>query len=98
MTKRHHIQRGTTTLPSTRYTRNADAMTKLPDDSPILIAFNQYKATQSYENTKKWALYPEHVEGSLWAAFMEGWELCELCTKVLKEHEQGEEPSDGTNR
>jgi len=37
-----------------------------------MIAWEVYKQSDSYENTKKWAAHPEHIEGSLWAAFSEG--------------------------
>jgi hypothetical protein len=48
-------------------------MTPVAKDDPLMIAWEQYKATPEYINTRKWALYIEHVDGSLWAAFMEGW-------------------------
>lgn len=46
----------------------------LPEHDPMLIAFKAYEKTACYANTKRWAIHPEHVEGSLWAAFCEGWE------------------------
>lgn len=63
-----------------------NASAKLPDDSPLMIAWNAYRATDDYANTLKWArhlsmhlqeaqatiIHP-HTEGSLWAAFMAGW-------------------------
>lgn len=39
----------------------------------IGLAWEKYKSTDSYANIKRWALEPEHVECSLWAAFVEGW-------------------------
>lgn len=48
-------------------------MTKVPDDHPLMIAWNEYKAGPDFENTKQWATAPKHTEGSLWAAFMAGW-------------------------
>ena len=50
-------------------------------DDPRMIAWTAYKATDDYANTLKWALWPhnderkqQYVEGSLWAAFIEGFE------------------------
>lgn len=48
-------------------------MTKVPDDHPLMVAWNEYKALPEYENAKQWATAPAHTEGSLWAAFMAGW-------------------------
>lgn len=48
------------------------AMTPCPEDHPLMIAWSAYKATEDFANTRKWALYEAHVEGSLWAAFMAG--------------------------
>ena len=47
-------------------------MKALPENDPIMISWNKYKATDQFANTKKWAVYPEHVEGSLWAAYLQG--------------------------
>lgn len=47
-------------------------MTPVPESHPLMVAWNAYKATDEYANTKKWALHEQHVEGSLWAAFMAG--------------------------
>ena len=49
------------------------AMTPVPMDDPLMIAWKAYQATTEYANTKKWALHEPHVDGSLWAAFVEGW-------------------------
>lgn len=38
-----------------------------------MVAWEAYKATEEYANTKQWAAYPEHVDGSLWAAFDRGY-------------------------
>jgi len=48
--------------------------TALPKDDPRMIAWEQYKKSERYQNSKKWAAYPEHVEGSLWDAFLFGYE------------------------
>lgn len=50
------------------------ASTPLAADDPMLVAFKAYYKSAPYANTKRWAVHPEHVDGSLWAAFCEGWE------------------------
>lgn len=47
-------------------------MQQVAKDAPLMIAWEAYKATEDYANTKRWATKPEHTEGSLWAAFMAG--------------------------
>ncbi|HEU4344033.1 MAG TPA: DUF2829 domain-containing protein [Candidatus Binatia bacterium] len=51
--------------------------TPIPKDHPLMVAWEAYKATPDYANTRKWASHDEHVDGSLWAAFSQGWFLCE---------------------
>ena len=48
--------------------------TPLALDDPRMLAWAAYKATPEYQNTRKWALYEEHVDGSLWAALLQGYE------------------------
>lgn len=43
----------------------------VPKDAPVMVAWERYKQTEEYANTRKWA-QTEHVDGSLWAAFEEG--------------------------
>lgn len=57
-------------------------MKQVDKDSPLMIAWEKYKATADYANTKKWALFPEHVDGSLWASFLQGYEAA-LPTKSV---------------
>ena len=60
--------------------------TNVPKDSPLMRAWEAYKASPEYANAKKWACtarvddhadgsmtltYP-HTDGSLWAAFAAG--------------------------
>ena len=40
---------------------------------PVIDAFDAYKLTTAYANTRYWSVLPEHVDGSLWAAFHQGW-------------------------
>lgn len=46
--------------------------TEAPLDHPMRIAWEKYKQTPEYANTKHWALYKGHEESSLWASFVEG--------------------------
>ena len=46
--------------------------TPLPADDPALIAFQAYIKTKDYLNSKMWAVKDEFTEGSMWAAFHEG--------------------------
>jgi len=53
-------------------------MAPVATDHPMLVAWTAYKATTDFANTKHWAAHAEHVDGSLWAAFVAGWDAaCE---------------------
>ena len=54
-----------------------ETMKAIPSNHPMMLAWHEYQKNAYYENTKKWASYPDHVDGSLWAVFMAGWEACE---------------------
>lgn len=50
----------------------------LSEDHPIRVAFAAWKklvaeGVNDFENTKKWAMSRDHVEGSLWNAFEKGY-------------------------
>jgi hypothetical protein len=61
-------------------------MTKLPDDHPLMIAWEKYRATEEAKNSYRWARTLEvslptpgqiivehpHLAGALWAAFEAG--------------------------
>ena len=56
------------------------AMTPLPHDHPMLMAWNKYKETAEFANTKHWVSLPNnshnkglYIDCSLWASFMAGW-------------------------
>lgn len=66
----------------------SDVSAKVPDNDPLMIAWKAYLETRDYANTLRWAkhftIVPDtetgqlkatsnHLEGSLWAAFMQGW-------------------------
>lgn len=48
-------------------------MQALPKDDPRIVAWQAYRLTEDYENTRRWALQEAHVDGSLWAAFIVGY-------------------------
>lgn len=52
----------------------SDAEQKLPDDHPMVIAWEAYKKTEEYRNSFRWAAEEQHRSGSMWAAFIEGWQ------------------------
>lgn len=45
---------------------------EIPVGHPMRDAWERYKATPEYANTKNWATKEPHTEGSLWAAFCAG--------------------------
>jgi len=57
---------------------NENTQAPVPSDHPLMKAWEAYKATADYANTRKWALtIPSHtyIDGSLWAAFERGWRV-----------------------
>src|SRR4051812_29551363 len=44
----------------------------VPADHPLMVAWTAYTATEEFANTLRWASKPEHSQGSLWAAFEQG--------------------------
>lgn len=47
--------------------------TQVSENNPMLIAWNKYKASDEYQNSRNWAKHEEHVDGSMWASFVIGW-------------------------
>lgn len=58
----------------------SNVMAPLPKNDPLILSWEDYKKTAEFENTKHWASKPEHVDGSLWAAFMAGYTAA--CTRA----------------
>lgn len=85
------------------------ASSALPVNDPLLRAYHAYRETRDYKNTRKWALTDEHVDGSLWAAFMHGWEANDAATssshdslvkaleEIVRESEMGEQSDWASN-
>lgn len=52
---------------------------------PVMVAWKVYQDTEDFANSKKWAIHSEHVQGSLWAAFSEGFRLATERAAMLHE-------------
>lgn len=48
-------------------------MAAVPQDSPLMVAWNAWVISPEFANAKRWATHPDHIDGCLWAAFMQGW-------------------------
>lgn len=58
----------------------------VPKDSPLMIEWEKFAASEEYLNALKWAAFEAHREGSLWAAFMAGFNAAQpsaLASRVL---------------
>jgi hypothetical protein len=62
------------------------AMTVVPDNDPLMRAWNEFKQTEEFANAKKWASHPEHLDGSLWALFDAGFRAATV--RAVDLHEQ----------
>lgn len=49
-------------------------MAALPDDHPMMIAWEAHRKTPDFANSRYWSANDKHVDGSLWAVFCAGWE------------------------
>lgn len=61
-----------------------EPMQQLGQDDPRVVAFAKYAEGERYANTFKWAAEEHHRKGSLWAAFIEGWEAAVLYAASAK--------------
>ena len=52
----------------------SEVMAEVPRNDPMRIAWEEYKQTEEFANTRKWAVHEEHVDGSLWTAFCAGYQ------------------------
>lgn len=46
------------------------ASQEMPLTHPLRAAWEQYKLSDDYTNTRKWAEHANHVDGSLWAVWL----------------------------
>jgi hypothetical protein len=51
-----------------------EAQCEIPIGNPMRDAWEAYKKTEQYAADRKWAANDLHVDGSLWAAFVKGWQ------------------------
>ena len=49
-----------------------ELMQAVPEDAPVMVAWSQYKKSDDYGNSRKWAVLQEHTDGSMWASFYKG--------------------------
>jgi hypothetical protein len=61
-----------------------DVQTPVSQNHPMRIAWESYKKSGDYANSAHWAAYKEHVAGSLWAAFVEGYRAAKLTDEASK--------------
>ena len=45
---------------------------QVPEDSPMMVAWRKYEASDEYANSEKWARIEAHTKGAMWAAFVAG--------------------------
>ncbi len=50
-----------------------------------MIAWKKYQESEDFANSKKWAAFPDHREGSLWGAFSEGFRVATERAALLHE-------------
>lgn len=51
----------------------------------VMVAWKEYQASDEFTNSKKHAIHPEYVEGSLWAAFLAGFQAATERAAMLHE-------------
>jgi hypothetical protein len=61
------------------------AMRACVPNEPVMVAWSEYKKSEDYANSKKWAAWPARIDSSLWAAFAEGFRLATERAAMLHE-------------
>lgn len=57
----------------------SDVMAPLPPDHPLMVAWEKYKASEDYANTRRWMITgvttgdDNLIVGQFWGAFMAGY-------------------------
>lgn len=64
----------------------------VPKDDPLMKEWESYHQSNAFKNAKRWAVDPNHVDGSLWAAFEAGFRAATARAADL--HEQIDSASD----
>jgi hypothetical protein len=55
--------------------------TAVSKDAPLMLAWEKYNLSEEYRNSFEWAAHEQHRTGSMWAAFVAGWEAARTPTK-----------------
>lgn len=50
----------------------SETMKVVAKDAPVKLAWEAFKQTEDFANTRRWALDREHIDGSLWHVFVMG--------------------------
>lgn len=61
----------------------------VPADHPVMKAWEAFKEIDAYANARKWALHERHVDGSLFAMFMAGWERSSWVYPQILDRQEG---------
>ena len=48
----------------------SEVQAEMPVSHPLRAAWEQYRQSDKYKNTRKWAAHPEHLDGSLWGVWL----------------------------
>jgi hypothetical protein len=69
----------------------SNVMQPLKENDPRMIAWEEYKASDEYKNSRRWAAYEAHTDGAMWAAFLQGWSMCikaqsDMTEPIVDEH------------
>lgn len=62
----------------------------LPEDGPIMTAWEQYKSSDEYADLFRWALFQEHRDGSMFAAFLAGWMAARAALRIPQARTEGD--------
>lgn len=67
-------------------------MALVPKNDPMMIAWEAFKQSDEYANAKRWAAHAEHLDGSLWAMYCQGFK--DATERAADLHEQVNSASD----
>ena len=51
------------------------ATAEVPLTRPMRLTWEKYQTTDAYRNARRWAVWENNIDGSMWAAFCVGWEM-----------------------
>lgn len=73
----------TNETPAQTLAREGEPMAAVQPSHPLMQEWTKYIATPEFANTKYWAQFHSHIQGSLWGAFCAGFNARES----MVEHE-----------